>query len=305
MKSKTRPMNCLWGGMASILSMMVVVSAQGAEPAKDEVEFFERSIRPILVERCYKCHSTAEKIKGGLKLETREDLLKGGDSGPAIVPGDPERSRLIEAVRYQNHDLQMPPKSPLAPEQVWSLEQWVKMGAPDPRQAKAGADRPAKRVINLDEGRKFWAFRPVKVPSVPSVSHAHWVRSPVDSFILAKLEEKGLRPAPAADRRTLIRRATFDLTGLPPKPSEIAAFLSDHSPNAFAKVVDRLLESPQYGERWGRHWLDVARYADSNGLDENVAFGNAWRYRDYVIDAFNKDKPFDQFIREQIAGDLL
>jgi mono/diheme cytochrome c family protein len=278
---------------------------QAAEtPAPAGLEFFEKKIRPIFVEHCYKCHGTTEKLKGGLNLETREDLLKGGDTGPAIVAGDPEKSRLIEAVRYKNQELQMPPKSPLSGEQVRDLEAWVKMGAPDPR-VKAAKAAPAKRVIDVAEGRKFWAFQPVAKPVPPQVRKTSWVQSPVDAFILSKLEEKRLKPATTADRRPLIRRATFDLVGLPPTPAEIEAFLADRSPDAFARVVDRLLASPQYGERWGRHWLDVARYADSNGLDENVAFGNAWRYRDYVINAFNGDKPYDQFLIEQLAGDLL
>ncbi len=279
------------------------VSAAETFNARD-LDFFEKKIRPVLVEHCYSCHSTGEKVKGGLVLETREDVLKGGDSGPAIVSGQPDQSRLIEAVRYLNRDLQMPPKNPLSAEQVRDLEQWVKLGAPDPRE-KTAAPIKGKRVIDLAEGGRFWSFRSVTDAPVPAVKRTAWVQSPVDAFILAKLEEKNLKPAPPADRRTLIRRATFDLTGLPPKPTEVDAFLADRSPDAFTKVVDRLLASPQYGERWGRHWLDVARYADSNGLDENVAFGNAWRYRDYVINSFNGDKPFDQFVREQIAGDLM
>ncbi len=277
-------------------------------PASDasKLEFFEKKIRPLLAERCFECHSTeARKAKGGLRLDTREDLLTGGDTGPGLIPGDPAKSRLIEAVRYQNQDLQMPPKSPLKPEQVRDLEQWVKMGAPDPREKTVGKVA-GKRVINLDEGRNFWAFKPIANPPEPKVQGSKFkIQSPVDNFIFAKLEERRLKPAPAADKRTLLRRATFDLIGLPPTPAEIDAFLADSSPKAFASVVERLLASPQYGERWGRHWLDVARYADSNGLDENVAFGNAWRYRDYVVNAFNRDKPYNQFIIEQLAGDLL
>ncbi len=266
------------------------------------VEFFEKRIRPILVERCYECHSAqANKVKGGLRLDTREALLKGGDTGPALVPGDPDKSPLIKAVRYKNQDLQMPPKSPLTPGQVRDLEQWVKMGAPDPR-AVAAVSPSGRREINIEEGRKFWAFQPLANPVVAKIQSG---RNAIDAFILAKLAEKGLRPAPPADKRALLRRATFDLIGLPPTPAEMQAFLADQSPDAFARVVERLLASPQYGERWGRHWLDVARYADSNGLDENVAFGNAWRYRDYVVNAFNHDKPYDQFLVEQIAGDLL
>ncbi len=292
---------------SALIGLARLSSARGAEnPGAQGFEFFEKKIRPILVERCYKCHSQTEKIKGGLTLDTRAGLLKGGDSGPAVQPGDPEKSRLIEAVRYKNHDLQMPPKNPLHPDQVRDLEKWVRMGVPDPRAASATASASGvKRVIDLAEGRKFWAFQPVANPPLPKGRGHGWVQSPVDAFVLAKLEEKHLKPAPAADRRTLLRRATFDLIGLPPKPVEIESFLADRSPDAFAKVIDRLLDSPQYGERWGRHWLDVARYADSNGLDENVAFGNAWRYRDYVVRAFNRDKPFDQFLIEQLAGDLM
>jgi hypothetical protein len=197
----------------------------------------------------------------------------------------------------------MPPKGKLPEREIALLTQWVAMGAPDPRTGEAGPI--AKAGIDVEKGRGFWSFRPPVDPPLPAVRDEDWARTPLDRFILAALEAKGLRPAPAADRRTLIRRATFDLTGLPPTVAEIDAFLADDSPDALARVVDRLLASPRYGERWGRHWLDVARYADSNGLDENVAHGNAWRYRDYVIDAFNRDKPFDRFLREQIAGDLL
>jgi len=292
------------GGWLLICAVLAPSVLAGTAHTPQELEFFEKKIRPILVDKCYPCHSPAEKVKGGFNLETREDLLKGGDTGPALIAGDPEKSRLIEAVRYKNLDLQMPPKNPLAAEQIRDLEAWVKMGAPDPRE-KAGKTSPTKRVIDLNEGRKFWAFQPVAHPEQPSVRQLAWVQSPVDAFILAKLEPQHIAPAPAADRRTLIRRATFDLTGLPPTPAEIEAFLADRSPDAFARVVDRLLASRHYGERWGRHWLDIARYADSNGLDENVAFGNAWRYRDYVIHAFNQNKPYDQFLTEQLAGDLL
>ncbi|HEY1171214.1 MAG TPA: PSD1 and planctomycete cytochrome C domain-containing protein [Verrucomicrobiae bacterium] len=293
---------------AAVIFVAVLSLLGGEVQAKEltsaEVDFFEKKIRPIFIEQCYKCHSATEKIKGGLSLESREDWLKGGDTGAAIEPGDPEKSRLIEAVRYKNRDLQMPPKNPLSEAQIRDLETWVKMGAPDPR-IKTAKATAAKMGMSLEEGRKFWSFQPMAKPEVPAVRKSAWVQSPVDAFILAKLEEKKLKPAAPADKRALIRRATFDLIGLPPTPQEIDAFLADRSPGAFAKVVERLLASPQYGERWGRHWLDVARYADSNGLDENVAFGNAWRYRDYVINAFNKDKSYDQFLTEQIAGDLL
>jgi Protein of unknown function (DUF1549)/Protein of unknown function (DUF1553)/Planctomycete cytochrome C len=283
--------------------------AVAAPPAADGMDFFEKQVRPVLVNRCYQCHSVAKKTKGGLALDSRDSTLKGGDSGPALVAGDPEQSKLIEAVRYKNHDLQMPPKGELPAEEVKTLEEWIKMGAPDPRAGPALAAVAATkgaRVINIEEGRKFWSFTPiarVEPPAVPERASA--IKTPIDAFIQAKLKEKGLLAAPPADKRTLIRRATFDLIGLPPTPKEVDAFLADQSPEAFDKVIERLLASPQYGERWGRHWLDVARYADSNGMDENIAFGNAWRYRDYVVKAFNNDKPFDQFLIEQMAGDLL
>jgi len=282
------------------------VALPAVEPAREHLDFFEKKIRPVLVERCYECHSAAaKKNKGGLTLDTRDGVLKGGDAGSAVAPGDPEKSKLIEAVRYKNRDLQMPPKSSLSSEQVRDLEQWVKLGAPDPR-TEAVAQTGGKRALTVEEGRQFWAFQPLANPSVPKVGNRQSaIGNPIDAFINAKLGEKKLAAAPAADKRTLIRRATFDLTGLPPAPEEVDAFLADKSPDAFAKVVDRLLASSAYGERWGRHWLDVARYADSNGLDENVAFGNAWRYRDYVVNSFNADKPYNRFVQEQIAGDLL
>src|SRR5262249_48195330 len=209
------------------------------------------------------------------------------------------------AVR-QAGDLKMPPKGRLTDKEVADLAAWVKIGAPWPEPAAATRTGPTPTgTVFTAEQKAFWAFQPVRDPPVPCVNDAAWPRSPLDCFILAKLEANGLRPAPPVDRRTLLRRVTFDLTGLPPTPEEVEAFLADDSPDAFAKVVDRLLASPAYGERWGRHWLDVARYADSNGLDENTAFANAWRYRDYVIAAFNHDKPFDQLLVEQLAGDLL
>jgi hypothetical protein len=264
--------------------------------------FFEREVRPILIERCYECHSAEGKTKGGLRLDTRDRTRQGGDSGAALIPGKPEESLLIEAIGYSKHDLQMPPKNPLPPDEVAALRKWIEMGAPDPREDSAGAAKSSG--MSLADGREFWAFKPVKRPAVPKVRDP-WVRTPIDAFALADLRAKGEAPPPVSSKRELIRRVNYDLIGLPPTPAEIADFLADDTPDAFARVVDRLLASPQYGVRWGRHWLDVARYADSNGLDENLAFGQAWRYRDYVVDSFNADKPFDQFLVEQIAGDLL
>ncbi|MEZ6092346.1 MAG: DUF1549 domain-containing protein [Pirellulaceae bacterium] len=275
-----------------------------AEPDAKQLEFFEREIRPLLIERCYECHSGDER-NGGLVVDSKHGLLLGGDSGPAIVEDDVDKSPLIEAVRYTNEAMRMPPDGKLSDAQIASLERWVAMGAPDPRQPATDAQPIEPTGMSVEEGRQFWSLVPVGTPTIPDVQRDDWVQSPIDAFILAELEERGIQPAAPADRRTLLRRVTYDLTGLPPTPSEIDDFLNDTSDDAFANVVERLLQSPAYGQRWGRHWLDVARYSDSNGLDENIAFGNAWRYRDYVVDAFNSDKPFDRFVIEQLAGDLL
>ena len=274
-----------------------------ADPDPAGVEFFEKKIRPTLVENCYKCHSAqSEKVKGGLLLDTREGLLKGGDTGPAIVPGDPEKSLLIKAVRYTDENLQMPPKDKkLSAEQVSALETWIKMGAPDPRLPKAALQ------ADLEKGKGHWAFQPVKPATIPKVKTRGWIETPIDAFILEKLEQRRIKPSLQADKRTLIRRASFDLIGLPPTPEEVQSFITDTSTNALAKVVDRLLASPQYGERWGRHWLDIARYADTKGyvFEEERRYPYAYTYRDYVIRAFNEDLPFDRFLTEQIAADLL
>jgi hypothetical protein len=254
------------------------------------------------------CHSAqADKPMSGLRLDTREGMLKGGDSGqPAVVPGHPENSRLITAIHYSDPNLRMPPPGKLTDQQIRDFETWIAMGAPDPRKpAESTAGSGNWQPYDFSEKRKFWSFQPVRDPAIPSVKDKAWARTPIDSFILAKLEEKGLRPVPDADKRALIRRATFDLTGLPPTPDDIEAFLKDSSPRAFEKVVDRLLGSPQYGERWGRHWLDVVRYADTCGDNSDFPVPSAYKYRNYVIESFNKDKPYDQFVREQLAGDLL
>src|SRR5262245_24766259 len=276
----------------------------GAAADPKALEFFENKVRPLLAERCLECHGP-EKQKGNLRLDSLATILKGGDSGPALVPGKPDESLVVQAIGYTS-DIKMPPKSKLPEREIADLKQWIRLGAPWPN---AGADdAPATRAAGAQitaEQRAFWAFQPVTAPDVPAVRRPEWPRSTIDHFILAGLEAAGLEPAAPASKRTLIRRATFDLTGLPPTVEEVNAFLTDDSPDAFSNVVDRLLASPRYGERWGRHWLDVARYADSNGLDENLAYANAYRYRDYVIAAFNRDKPFNRFVMEQIAGDLL
>jgi hypothetical protein len=280
--------------------------------ADDDFAFFENKIRPILVDHCYSCHSAgAEKVKGSLLLDSKQGLLKGGESGPAILPGDPENSLLIKAVRYGDKDLQMPPKDKkLSDFQITDLTAWIKMGAPDPRtnQVAAAFATTNTSPYDFEAARKLWAFHPPADPDLPKTRNTKWAKNSIDHFILAKLEERGLRPAPSADKRTLIRRATFDLIGLPPTPEEVEAFLKDKSPDAFSRVVERLLASPHYGERWARHWLDVVRYTDS--LDSRVVGTeqdslDAWRYRDWAVQALNNDLPYDRFIIEQVAGDLL
>lgn len=265
-------------------------------------EFFESRIRPVLVEHCYECHSTgSDELQGNLAVDTAVGLLQGGASGPAVVPGSPGESLLLEALRYES--VEMPPKGKLPEQIIKDFEKWIADGANDPR---TGTDAPVVRKgIDIEKGRQFWAFQPVQSPAVPQVKDVTWPQNAVDHFILAKLEAKGLKPAGPVDRTALVRRLYFDLVGLPPEPEQVRAFLKDDSPSALETLVDRLLNSPQFGVHWGRHWLDVARYADSNGGDFNATFHDAWRYRDYVVDAFNQDKPYDQFILEQIAGDLL
>ncbi len=275
----------------------------GAKPTARQIEFFEKKIRPLLANHCYECHG-AETQESGLRLDSLAAALKGGKAGPALTPGKPKQSLIVTAVSYQDSELRMPPEEQLSKAEIADLTRWVELGAPHP-DGLGAAPIPVKSNFDLQEAREFWAFQPPADPHPPRVRDASWATSPLDLFILSQLEAAGLRPNPPADKRTLIRRATFDLTGLPPTPEEIERFVADDSPEAFARVVERLLDSPHYGERWGRHWLDVARYADSNGLDENIAYGNAWRYRDYVVASFNSDKPFDQFVLEQLAGDLL
>ena len=273
--------------------------------AGDDDLFFESKVRPVLIKRCYDCHSTEKKTKGGLALDTRAGWQHGGDNGPAIIPGDLTKSLVIKAVRYLDKDFAMPPKSRLPADEVAILEEWVKRGAPDPRTDDAAKAAKPKRSIDLEAGRKFWAFQPVANPTAPAVKDSFWPKDPVDRFLLAKIEAKGLKPASDADRHTWIRRVSLDLTGLPATAEEVIAFANDNSDAAYAKVVDRLLASPAYGERWARHWLDLTGYADMIGTSNEVFAEHAWRYRDYLIQAFNHDKPFDLFIKEQLAGDLM
>jgi hypothetical protein len=282
----------------------------GAEATAEGLKLFESKIRPVLVANCYQCHaSSSANLRAGLRVDTKDGLLQGGESGPAVVPGDPKGSLLLQAIRYEGPE--MPPRAKLPASVIQDFETWVKMGAPDPRTGEAaGGDAKAdlaawKRRIDLDEGRRFWAFQPVSQPAIPAAKADAWAMNDVDRFVLAGLEAHGLSPSKDASRATWLRRVTFDLIGLPPTPEDLAAFEKDSSPEAFEKVVDRLLASPQFGERFGRHWLDVARYAESSGKESNVLYPHAWRYRDWVIKAFNEDKPYDQFLKEQLAGDLM
>lgn len=277
-----------------------------AEPDAAALEFFEKKIRPIFAAHCSECHG--KKKHGGLLLDSREGWMTGGDSGAAIIPGDLEKSILIRAVRWTDKDLRMPPKQKLSETEIADLETWVKTGAVDPRttlEKTNGTTSKPHYGISLEEGRKFWSYQPVQEPAVPQVKGTGWPRNEVDNFILQRMESVGVVPVATADPRTLLRRVTFDLTGLPPTPAEMDSFLADKSPQAFERVVDRLLESPRYGERWGRHWLDVVRYADTCGNASDYPVPQAHRYRDWVIRAFNRDLSYQEFLREQIAGDLL
>ncbi|GAB5561004.1 MAG: hypothetical protein SynsKO_26510 [Synoicihabitans sp.] len=286
--------------------MVTSAFAAGPEVSREQIDFFEAKIRPVLIENCYQCHSQdADELRGSLLLDSRQGLRHGGDSGAVIVPGDPDASLLIKAIRYTDDDLRMPPAKNnrdrrLPDEVVHDFENWIRMGAPDPRTRATVA--PAHDMSARD---RHWAFRTLEKPELPEVDDKDrsWVATPIDAFVLAKLREQDLEPNAPADRRTLLRRITYDLTGLPPTPEEVDAFLADDSPDAYERVVDRLLASPAYGERWGRFWLDVARYADTKGRQGRYPFAHT--YRDYVINAFNEDKPFDRFILEQLAADQL
>jgi mono/diheme cytochrome c family protein len=290
----------------AIVAVLSVVVAFAQAPAQAP-DFFENKVRPVLAENCYDCHTATEM--GGLRVDSRDRLLQGGKSGPAIIAGDPDKSLLIQAVR-QTGDLKMPKGGKLKPEQVQALTDWVKMGAQWP-ETKAAAVQTAPVKVITPEQRAFWSFQPLKDPVVPAVKEKSWAKTNIDHFVLAKLEAKGMKPVAQADRKTLIRRVTLDLTGLPPTPEEVDNFIADKSANAYEKVIDRLLASPRYGERWGRHWLDVARYAedDVRGLDPQgrgyMPFSGAYVFRDWVIKAFNDDMPYDHFIKAQLAGDLL
>lgn len=290
-------------GTATLAFLLLFVAAPGhaASTERTAVEFFEQKVRPILVERCFACHSQAAgKKKGGLVLDSRAALLRGGDSGPAVVPGQPDKSLLFHAVRHANSDLKMPPKAKLAEAQIADLAHWIKQGAIWPGTETA---RPAGKITEAD--RQWWAFQTVAEPVVPPVENPGRSSNPIDRFIYHQLQAEGLASSPPAERAVLLRRVYFDLIGLPPAPAEVDAALADQSSEWYEKVVDRLLASPRYGERWARHWLDVVRYAESDGFRVDDYRSQAWRYRDYVIASFNADKPYDRFVQEQLAGDEL
>jgi mono/diheme cytochrome c family protein len=287
-------------GIVSALRL-TPLNAQDPSPVPAAGDHWKQQVAPLLQQHCFSCHGP-DSQESALRLDTLAGLNAGGHSGPPVIPGKPEESLLLVAVRKVDSSLQMPPEGRLTPEQIRILENWIQQGA-------LHADGPVQPVIpaapfDPQEARKSWSLRPLERPAVPAISGPQ-ILTPIDAFITQQLQQRGLKQNAAADRLTLLRRASAQLTGLPPSPQQIREFLADTSPNAFERAVDRLLASPHYGERWARHWLDVVRYADSNGLDENIAHGNAWRYRNYVIDSFNADKPMHQFLREQLAGDLL
>ncbi|TWT58215.1 Planctomycete cytochrome C [Thalassoglobus neptunius] len=290
---------------ACCVTFSIVAVTAASAFAENGEDFFEERIRPVLVKRCYSCHSEAtQSLEGGLALDTRQGWAKGGESGKAIVPGDIDGSLLISAIRYDDENLQMPPDQALSDREIADFEQWVRIGAPDPR---TEAVRPVSVDVPSDpvRGREHWAFLPLSDQTPPAVSDSDWPLSSIDHFVLKQLEDRDLHPVDDAERRTLLRRVSILLTGLPPTLEEMESFLADERSDAYERQVDRLLASFHFGERWGRHWLDLARYADSNGLDENFLFREAWRYRNWVISAINNDLSYDNFLKMQIAGDLL
>jgi len=294
---------------ALLLSLITWVTVTNSFAQSDAAghDFFESKIRPALIEHCYECHSQdSKKVKGGLLLDTRDASLHGGDSGAAVVPGKLSDSLLITAITYEDSSLEMPPKYKLDEQVIADFRKWIEMGAPDPREASDS--EKITSTIDIEAGRNFWAYQKPKPVSTPKFAPDAWPQSDIDRYIYAGLKDAKLEPAEDADPATLLRRLYYDLIGLPPRPKQVEAFIKaceQDRTTAVAGVVDELLASPQFGERWGRHWLDVARYAESNGKDSNALYPEAWRYRDYVIDSFNSDKPYDQFITEQIAGDQM
>ena len=303
-----RPSSSFLSGLAVLAAMTPFAGSllRAASPTEEGIHYFENHVRPILATYCYECHSSkSSKLKGSLYLDSKAGILSGGDSGALLVPGKPDESLLIKVVRYQVEDLEMPPKKKLSDTAANHLATWIAMGSPIPEDGSKVAAKGSSYDFEKFR-REHWAFRSLSKPEPPVQSTDRVLLSPIDSFVLARMKGSGVRPVPTADKRTLIRRASFTLTGLPPTPEEVDAFIEDADPDAFARVIDRLLKSPLYGERWGRHWLDVARYSDGMGASQDSKpLPNAWRYRDWVVNAFNSDLPYDQFVKHQIAGDLL
>ncbi|MEQ8791860.1 MAG: PSD1 and planctomycete cytochrome C domain-containing protein [Pirellulaceae bacterium] len=297
--------------LSALIPLIVLTLAANARSAEQDeqrgIEFFEKKIRPVLAENCYGCHSSrADEVKAGLKLDSREGMLAGGESGAMFKAGDAKAGLLLEAIRYEG--LEMPPERKLPDAVIADFEQWITLGAPIPVD-RVTAETSKPTGIDFEAARQFWSFQPPQASPTPTVENTPWIRRPIDGFVLAKLEAAGLAPNEPADRRTLIRRVTFDLTGLPPTPNEVDAFLRDTSPDAYERLVERLLDSPHYGERWARLWLDVARYAEDQahivGNNNSLFYPNAYKYRDWVIAALNDDVPYDRFIKLQLAADKL
>ncbi|MBL6765652.1 MAG: DUF1549 domain-containing protein, partial [Verrucomicrobiae bacterium] len=272
-----------------------------AVAAAEDFRFFEQEVRPLLIEHCHSCHSVAEKVKGGLALDSKAGWQRGGDAGPAIVPGRPEASLLMKAVSYTDRDIEMPPKGRLPESKINILRQWIAMGAPDPRTEPVAVQAEKSSAI---AGKDLWSLQPLKKVKPPEVPDADWSGGAIDRFVKARLDEAGLPPAGEAEPAVLLRRLHLDLIGLPPTPADVDAFQADAATNRVAKVVDRLLGDEGFGDRWARHWLDLTAYADTIGVGRSIPATDAWRYRDYVIAAFNADKPFDEFIRQQLSGDI-
>ena len=294
----------------NLLALPILFAAFAPPPGDADSLFFENEVRPLLDEHCFRCHGPEKKrVKGGLRFTGHESLLTGGDTGAAVVPDAPDESLLIHAIRWEDEDLRMPPKTKLADPEIATLVDWVRRGAPWPTYEEAAPGDPeddgGPRAPSIEDGRSWWSFRPIEDRVPPTVKNTGAVSNPIDAFVIAGLEAEGLSPSPAAPPRELVRRATFDLIGLPPTQAEVAAFERDPSDAAWARLIDSLLARPEYGERWGRHWLDVVRFAQTNGYERDAEKPFAWRYRDYVVRAFNRDKPFDRFVVEQLAGDEL
>ena len=285
------------------LSFVLTVRESTAAPAGD-IEFFEKQVRPLLIRRCYRCHSKNSKpIKGGLRLDTRQGARRGGDSGPAVVPGQPDASLLIKAIRYGGV-VEMPPKSKLAKKEIAILTRWVRIGAPWPNQRSVVAGSPSGKFPLAERRRQQWCWQPIRNPKLPGIRDS-WSDSAIDRFVSARMKSHGLRPTVAAGRAAWLRRVSFDLIGLPPTPQELLSFLADKSPTAHEMVVDRLLASPRYGEHWARRWMDLVRYAETKGFEGDYTMPYVFRYRDYLIRGFNSDVPYNQFVVEHVAGDLV